>query len=1222
MTKSAAAKTAANQGKKLQKIKKLAVGNAETEAVASGQVADDAPVAPKSSSASVSMAGGADFGAMLADASGVRSASPQVVSSVSGLGGSALLPLLGGAVVVGAAVAVAGGSKNAAPTVAATQTVAGTEDKASAITIAATDPNGDVLTYAASTPANGSVSVAGNVVTYTPKANFSGSDTFTVTVSDAKGLSASQTVSVTVAAVNDVPTFAVASQSVSTNEDTATAAITLGAADVDGDALTYTAAVPSNGTVQVSGSTVIYTPKANFNGSDSFVVTASDGKGGTATQTINVSVAAVNDAPVYSAPTQSVSTNEDTAKAITLAATDVDGDTLTYTAAAPARGTVAVSGSTVTYTPSLNFNGTDSFIVTASDGKGGTATQTINVAVASVNDAPAFGAPAQSVSTNEDTATAAITLAATDVDGDTLTYTAASPSNGSVQVNGSTVIYTPKLNYNGTDSFVVTASDGKGGTTTQTINVAIAPVNDLPVIAADATRSIVVAEDGSQEFLIRAVDVDSSPLATEISKNPTNGKISVVNGKNVYTPNPDFNGSDSFEIAVSDGVPGAAAVKYTVDVSVTPVNDAPVITSAATGAVAENAAASTVVYTAAASDVDANDERTYALTGTDAALFEVNATTGAVTLKASANFEAKSSYNVSVVATDKGGLTATQAVVIGVTDVNEAPVITSAATGAVAENAAASTVVYTAAASDVDAGAKLTYSLTGADAALFNIDDATGAVRLNESANFEAKSSYNVSVVATDNGGLTATQAVVIGVTDVNEKPTIAAASQSVSTNEDTATAAITLAATDVDQGDILTYRAATPSNGTVQVNGSTVVYTPKTDFRGSDSFVVTATDRNGLTATQTINVSVASVGEVASIDTTNDTVATTYNATVDTLGQADTFKFTDDSSKATNAIINGMTDGDVVEVTGASENYSFTAVGNDIQITYNNSAAGVLNQITLTGLAAGGGFVSDEQSAEDVAGFNFFNALTQAGGNGSGGGVAGLNGNLDADNDANPLTVATINATAGADAFTENANVSNSARIVGFGAGDTITVSNAATSDYSFTSLGTDLKITYAHDGIVNDIVLAGVVSANAFIRNEADAEAALGRDFFKDLVTAEPTTVSIDVGTDASRATVSGASGPVNFTDNSTRSSNVLITGFGADDVIRVTGGSNQYQFTSGDYDGDGSGDDLSITASDPATGIVNDIQILNVVNPNAFIFNQASAVQAVGFNFIVFG
>ena len=1124
MTKSAAAKTAANQGKKLQKIKKLAVGNAETEVVASGQVADDAPVAPKSSSVSGSMAAGADFGAMLADASGVRSASPQVVSSVSGLGGSALLPLLGGAVVVGAAVAVAGGSKNAAPTVAATQTVAGTEDKASAITIAATDPNGDVLTYAASTPANGSVSVAGNVVTYTPKANFSGSDTFTVTVSDAKGLSASQTVSVTVAAVNDVPTFAVASQSVSTNEDTATAAITLGAADVDGDALTYTAAVPSNGTVQVSGSTVIYTPKANFNGSDSFVVTASDGKGGTATQTINVSVAAVNDAPVYSAPTQSVSTNEDAAKAITLAATDVDGDALTYTAAAPARGTVAVSGSTVTYTPSLNFNGTDSFVVTASDGKGGTATQTINVAVASVNDAPIFGEPAQSVSTNEDTATAAITLAATDVDGDTLTYTAASPSNGSVQVNGSTVIYTPKLNYNGTDSFVVTASDGKGGTTTQTINVAIAPVNDLPVIAADATRSIVVAEDGSAEFLIRAVDVDSSPLATEISKNPTNGKISVVNGKNVYTPNPDFNGSDSFEIAVSDGVPGAAAVKYTVDVSVTPVNDAPVITSAATGTVAENAATSTVVYTAAASDVDANDERTYALTGTDAALFDVNATTGAVTLKASANFEAKSSYNVNVVATDKGGLTATQAVVIGVTDVNEAP--------------------------------------------------------------------------------------------------SFAAASQSVSTNEDTATAAITLAATDVDQGDLLTYTAATPSNGTVQVNGSTVVYTPKTDFHGSDSFVVTATDRNGLTATQTINVSVASVGEVASIDTTNDTVATTYNATVDTLGQADTFKFTDDSSKATNAIITGMTNGDVVEVTGASENYSFTAVGNDIQITYNNSAAGVLNQITLTGLAAGGGFVSDEQSAEAVAGFNFFNALTQAGGNGSGGGVAGLNGNLDADNDANPLTVATINATAGADAFTENANVSNSARIVGFGAGDTITVSNAATSDYSFTSLGTDLKITYAHDGIVNDIVLAGVVSANAFIRNEADAEAALGRDFFKDLVTAEPTTVSIDVGTDASRATVSGASGPVNFTDNSTRSSNVLITGFGADDVIRVTGTSNQYQFTSGDYDGDGSGDDLSITASDPATGIVNDIQILNVVNPNAFIFNQASAVQAVGFNFIVFG
>ncbi|NDD14293.1 MAG: cadherin repeat domain-containing protein [Betaproteobacteria bacterium] len=99
----------------------------------------------------------------------------------------------------------------------------------------------------------------------------------------------------------------------------------------------------------------------------------------------------------------------------------------------------------------------------------------------------------------------------------------------------------------------------------------------------------------------------------------------------------------------------------------------------------------------------------------------------------------------------------TQALTISVSNVNEAPSISSASAGTVAENAPPSTVVYQAQASDPDAGDTLIYSLTGTDAALFEID-AQGALRLKASANYEAKNNYTLNVVATDAGGLVSTQ--------------------------------------------------------------------------------------------------------------------------------------------------------------------------------------------------------------------------------------------------------------------------------------------------------------------------------------------------------------------------------------------------------------------------------------------------------------------------------
>jgi hypothetical protein len=176
---------------------------------------------------------------------------------------------------------------------------------------------------------------------------------------------------------------------------------------------------------------------------------------------------------------------------------------------------------------------------------------------------------------------------------------------------------------------------------------------------------------------------------------------------------------------------------------------APTITSGNTGAVAENAATTTVIYTATTTDTGS---LTYSLSGEDAALLNINSSTGVVTLKNSADFETKSSYSFNVLATDAAGnASAPKAVVVGVTNVDEvAPTITSGATGTVAENAAVNTVIYTASATDTDFAPgtqSLTYSLSGEDADLLNIDAATGAVTLKASADFETKDSYSFSLL-------------------------------------------------------------------------------------------------------------------------------------------------------------------------------------------------------------------------------------------------------------------------------------------------------------------------------------------------------------------------------------------------------------------------------------------------------------------------------------------
>ena len=217
-----------------------------------------------------------------------------------------------------------GAAANTAP-VATAISISTNEDTAKTGTLTASDADSSSLTFAkVASPINGVVTVNSNgAYTYTPSANFNGTDSFTFKANDGTIDSAVATVSITVSAVNDAPVSTAVS--ITTNEDTAKTE-SLTASDVDSTSLTYSkVASPSNGTVTVnSNGTFNYTPNANFNGTDSFTFKANDGAADSAAATISITVSAVNDSPVGTIDITGTAKQGETLTA-TKNFTDVDG---------------------------------------------------------------------------------------------------------------------------------------------------------------------------------------------------------------------------------------------------------------------------------------------------------------------------------------------------------------------------------------------------------------------------------------------------------------------------------------------------------------------------------------------------------------------------------------------------------------------------------------------------------------------------------------------------------------------------------------------------------------------------------------------------------------------------------------------------------------------------------------------------------------------------------
>lgn len=419
----------------------------------------------------------------------------------------------------------------------------------------------------------------------------------------------SSTPEVEVTPTNNVPLADTQSHSTSQNTPLT---LTLSGTDPDGDTLRYAVTQqPSNGTLgaidQASGE-VIYTPMSGFSGKDTFTYTVSDNTTTSAEATVTISVTRSNTGPA--ATNQTLSTSENTPLTLTLTGNDPDGDALTFTIIQQPSlgqlGSIDQKTGGVLYTPTKGASGQDSFTFVVSDGTNISAEATITISIDNVNDAPT--ATPQTRSTPGNTALQ-LTLMGSDPENAELSFAiVASPSKGNLsdidQTTGK-VTYTPKQGESGEDSFSFTVSDGVNTSEPATVSITIGVVNRAPV-AED--QMLETQEDKQLRVDLSASDEDGDRLTYTVIEDPKHGTLNA--DTLVYEPEENFYGQDSFTFRANDGKDDSNLA--TVTITVTPVNDAPVIVGLSNSTVAENQPPGTLVGVLSATDVD-GDPLTYSI---------------------------------------------------------------------------------------------------------------------------------------------------------------------------------------------------------------------------------------------------------------------------------------------------------------------------------------------------------------------------------------------------------------------------------------------------------------------------------------------------------------------------------------------------------------------------------------------------------------------------------
>ncbi|BCX50344.1 conserved hypothetical protein [Haloferula helveola] len=480
------------------------------------------------------------------------------------------------------------------PPVAIDSEIETNRDEPVGITLNATDPESRPLTFfLLEPPSHGALSalsegqIQNGLTTYTPEPGFAGEDSFRFKVSDGVHESESATVRLTVRQTNRPP---IASDiTIEINQGTAESPILLTAVDPDDDELTFTVVTPpAHGTLSGTPPALSYTHTGDRTTTpylDSLTYIATDPDGyESPIATVQISLLPVNRPPAVAPYAESG--REDQPHAIDLAASDPDGDSLTFDLllsdelpgklvhpdGSPfgtfAEQPVISDGPDFVFVPDLDFHGTVEFSVTVSDGALASESTVVAIEITPVNDPPS--ALPLTIETPEDTSVE-VPLAAIDVDGDALSFTITSdPTHGTLTGTPPNLTYLPAPDYSGPDRFTFAASDGQLPSLETAVDLVVLPINDPP---STADQIIGTEEDTPAAVALSAADPDGDALQFRILAPPLHGTLSGDPPELTYTPELDYHGPDIFTWQASDGTTDSDVA--TVSIEVTPVNDPP-----------------------------------------------------------------------------------------------------------------------------------------------------------------------------------------------------------------------------------------------------------------------------------------------------------------------------------------------------------------------------------------------------------------------------------------------------------------------------------------------------------------------------------------------------------------------------------------------------------------------------------------------------------------------
>ncbi len=585
-----------------------------------------------------------------------------------------------------------------------------------------------------------------------------------------------------------------------------------------------------------------------------FLSACGGGGGGTAagtTPSINA-----NTTPTFSVSSSRLTFNEDFATVQSIA-TVINASSLTVNQSSTGVVRVNASVNGVSISNIANAFGRTTLTISASDGNLIASTQVV-VTVNAINDTPTLTVTSSSISTLGGFAPITIGVTAHDVEQGTLAFTVEASTLGVVRVNtlANAILLDAITGVSGQTILTVRVSDNAGLTVTQTIAVDVTIRSSTPPELMISTNRIIVLEDFTSSVVITATatDADGGAITLSISSatNLVNAVSSVVSnnrGRITLSSVSNRNGTTTLTVRATDV--GGQSTTVEMVVVIRAVNDPPILT-VPTNALVFNEDFASIQSVVTVMNVD-GDAQVINVTQSNLGVINVTTSVTGVFVSSIANASGQTTLTIAV---SDGQLTVTTQVAVTVLMINDPPTIVAITTTSLTlSEDFASPFSIVVIGRDIE-GDTLTISVSESRTGVVSVTTLASSVRVSRIAHANGQTTLTISV---NDGMVSVSTQVVVQVVAVNDTPTIILTTNNISTSAGFSAITIGVTANDVEQGP-LTFIVEASIFGVVRVTTSAnaIVLNAVPGGSGQTILTVRTTDRDGLSASQTIAVNVS----------------------------------------------------------------------------------------------------------------------------------------------------------------------------------------------------------------------------------------------------------------------------------------------------------------------------------------------------------------------------